>query len=60
LLQQQRSILQSLVDNWAAMTADERKRLLASIFDSVTTTAKWRGPAGAVRRLEALRGRGHP
>jgi hypothetical protein len=40
LLQQQQSVLESLVDNWAAMSADERKRLLASIFDSVTATAE--------------------
>jgi hypothetical protein len=52
LLQQQQSVLESLVDNWAAMSADERKRLLASIFDSVTATAEgwtvWsRAPTGS-------------
>jgi hypothetical protein len=32
-------VLATLVDEWDAMTADERKRMLAGIFDSVTASA---------------------
>jgi hypothetical protein len=46
LLQQQQSILGSLVDKWDAMEADERKQMLAAIFDSVTADAE------GVARLE--------
>ena len=33
-------MLTSLVDEWDGMTADERKRMLATIFDSVTASAE--------------------
>lgn len=36
LFTQQQSVLTTLVDEWCGMTADERKRMLAAIFDSVT------------------------
>jgi hypothetical protein len=32
-------VLATLVDEWDTMTADERKRMLAGIFDSVTVSA---------------------
>jgi hypothetical protein len=35
LLQQQQSILQTLVDKWEGMDADERKRMLVAIFETV-------------------------
>jgi hypothetical protein len=31
--------LSTLVDKWEAMTVDERKRMLAGIFDSATASA---------------------
>jgi hypothetical protein len=37
------------------MTADERKRMLAAIFDRVTGERRGSGPAGTLRGLEALR-----
>jgi hypothetical protein len=33
-------VLATLVDEWDTMTADERKRMLADIFDSVTASAE--------------------
>jgi site-specific DNA recombinase len=39
LFQQQQSILRSLVDEWDGMTTDERRKVLAGIFDSVTATS---------------------
>lgn len=39
LFTQQQSVLKTLVDHWAEMTTDEKKRMLAAIFDSVTATA---------------------
>jgi hypothetical protein len=46
LMQQQQSILQTLVDEWDGMTADERKQMLAAIFDTVTADGE------GVARLE--------
>jgi hypothetical protein len=46
LLQQQQSVLTTLVQKWDAMTADERKRMLAAIFDTVTADGE------GVARLE--------
>ena len=40
LFSQQQTILKTLVDEWATMTADERKRMLAAIFDTVTASAE--------------------
>jgi hypothetical protein len=40
LFAQQQQVLKTLVDQWDAMTADERKRMLAAIFDSVTASAE--------------------
>jgi hypothetical protein len=37
---QQQSVLTTLVDKWDAMTADERKQMLAAIFDSITAGAE--------------------
>ena len=39
LFAQQQQVLTTLVDEWDTMTADERKRMLADIFDSVTASA---------------------
>jgi site-specific DNA recombinase len=39
LFSQQQSVLQTLVAEWDGMTTDERKRMLAAIFDSVTASA---------------------
>ena len=39
LFTQQQSVLRTLVDEWDGMTADERKRMLAAIFDTVTASA---------------------
>ena len=36
----QQNVLKTLVDEWATMTADERKRMLAAIFDTVTASAE--------------------
>ena len=46
LFAQQQQVLTTLVDEWDAMTADERKRMLAAIFDRVTASAE------GVERLE--------
>jgi site-specific DNA recombinase len=40
LFTQQQQMLKTLVDEWDTMTADERKRLLGDIFDSVTATTE--------------------
>ncbi len=39
LFAQQQQVLNTLVEEWDAMTADERKRMLAAIFDTVTAGA---------------------
>ena len=46
LLAQQQQVLATLVDDWATMTAEERKRILATIFDSITANGE------GVERLE--------
>jgi hypothetical protein len=40
LFSQQQSVLRTLVDEWDGMTTDERKRVLAGIFDSVAAGAE--------------------
>src|SRR2546422_10862003 len=40
LLAQQQEVLTTLVDEWATMTAEERTRMLAAIFDSITANAE--------------------
>jgi hypothetical protein len=40
LMQQQQSVLQTLVGAWNGLTADERKQTLAGIFDSITASAE--------------------
>ena len=39
LFTQQQSLLRTLVDEWGGMTADERKRMLTAIFETVTASA---------------------
>jgi type IV secretory pathway ATPase VirB11/archaellum biosynthesis ATPase/DNA invertase Pin-like site-specific DNA recombinase len=46
LLQQQQTVLQTLVQDWSAMTDAERKQVLASIFDRIN------GGAEGIERLE--------
>jgi len=46
LFAQQQTVLKTLVNEWGGMTADERKRILAAIFDSITASAE------GVKRLE--------
>lgn len=46
LFQQQQQTLTTLVEEWAGMTNDERKRMLAAIFHSITASAE------GVQRLE--------
>jgi hypothetical protein len=40
LFAQQQQVLTTLVDEWATMTAEERKRMLAAIFDSITANGE--------------------
>jgi hypothetical protein len=40
LFAQQQQVLKTLVDEWGTMTAEEKKRMLAAIFDSVTASAE--------------------
>ena len=40
LFTQQQQVLTTLVEEWTGMTTDEKKRMLADIFDSVTATAE--------------------
>ena len=40
LFAQQQALLTTLVEEWATMNADERKRMLAAIFDSITANAE--------------------
>jgi hypothetical protein len=40
LFAQQQQVLTTLVEEWDTMTADERKRMLAAIFDRVTASAE--------------------
>jgi hypothetical protein len=35
-----RAVLTTLVEEWATMNADDRKRMLAAIFDSITANAE--------------------
>jgi len=39
LFAQQQQVLKTLVDEWDTMTADERKRMLGAIFDTITASA---------------------
>jgi hypothetical protein len=46
LFGQQRQVLTTLVQEWDALSADEKKRTLAAVFDSITASAE------GVNRLE--------
>jgi hypothetical protein len=46
LFGQQRQVLTTLVQEWDALTADEKKRTVAAVFDSITASAE------GVNRLE--------
>jgi len=39
LFTQQEQVLTTLVEEWAGMTTDDKKRLLTGIFDSITPSA---------------------
>jgi hypothetical protein len=60
LFSQQQQMLTSLVADWDEMNTDERKRVLAAVFESITASAEGVDRLEPARGVEALRPRGHP
>jgi hypothetical protein len=50
----QRTTLRSLIDDCDVMSADQRKRILGTIFEEIIAGARRHLGASAARRLEAL------